>query len=123
MQETALRQKRSKSARPIQQKMARPVLALTLHREWFDKIATGEKRIEYRTNKAYWRTRLVGRTYTEVHFRNGYSPTAPFIRVEYLGLRKYGSGPGSYFGIRLGRILETKHYWKRVIKHPLEATT
>ena len=108
-----MRQKRSKSAPPKRRKVAGSVLALTLHREWFDKIATGEKRIEYRTNKAYWRTRLVGRKYKEVHFRNGYSPTAPFMRVEYLGLRKYGSGPGSYFGIRLGRILETKHYRKQ----------
>lgn len=107
-----MRQKRSKSARPKQRKVAEPVLALTLHREWFDQIAIGKKRVEYRTNKAYWRTRLVGRTYKEVHFRNGYSPIAPFMRVEYLGLRKYGRGPGSYFGIRLGRILEIKHYRK-----------
>lgn len=107
------RRKSRKTAGPKQRKAAEPVLALTLHREWFDKIAIGEKRIEYRTNKAYWRTRLVGRTYKEVHFRNGYSPKAPFMRVEYLGLRKYGSGPGSYFGIRLGRVLETKHYKKQ----------
>jgi hypothetical protein len=107
-----MKRKRTKTAGP-KQRNAGTVLALTLHREWFDKIAMGEKRIEYRANKAYWRTRLVGRTYEEVHFRNGYSATAPFLRVEYLGLRKYGSGPGSYFGIRLGRILETKYYRKQ----------
>ena len=58
----------------------------------------------------WWRKRLEGVSYREVHFRNGYATNAPFARVEYKGLRKFGKGPGSYFGIRLGRILEVRHF-------------
>ena len=35
------------------------VLHLNLKREWFDKIASGEKTIEYRELKDYWITRLM----------------------------------------------------------------
>ena len=90
----------------------RKVLAMTLNREPFDAIVAGEKKTEYRENKAFWRKRLIGIRYEEVHFRNGYSATAPFLRVKYRGLWKYGKGRGSYFGIRLGRILEIRHYKK-----------
>ena len=88
----------------------RKALAMTLNREPFDAIVAGEKKTEYRENKAFWRKRLIGIRYEEVHFRNGYSATAPFLRVEYRGLWKYGKGRGSYFGIRLGQILEIRHY-------------
>lgn len=85
------------------------VLSLVLHREFFDAIRTGKKKIEYRANTAYWRTRLLNRTFTEVHFRNGYATKAPFMRVEFKGLRKHGHGRSSEFRIRLGRILEVKN--------------
>jgi len=86
------------------------VLCLTLHREFFDKILSGKKKTEYRDNKEYWRHRLVGRTYREIHFRNGYATKAPFMRVQFKGARKVGSGRGSRFAIRLGKVLEVKHY-------------
>lgn len=35
------------------------------------------------------------------------------MRVEYKGVRKVGSGRGSYFAIRLGKILELKYYRSR----------
>ncbi len=91
----------------------RKVLAMTLNRKPFEAILAGEKKTEYRENKAFWRKRLIGIRYEEVHFRNGYLAKAPFMRVEYRGLWKYGKGRSSYFGIRLGRILEIKHYRKR----------
>ena len=72
-----------------------------------------ERKTKYRENKLYWRKRLIGIKYEEVHFRNGYTHDAPFMRIEYRGLWKYGKGRGSYFGIRLGRILELKHRRKR----------
>ena len=34
-------------------------LHLTLEKKWFDLIANGEKRLEYREDKPYWRSRLV----------------------------------------------------------------
>lgn len=100
-----------KPRRPAKEQTA--VLCLTLHREFFDAILAGKKKTEYRENKEYWRRRLVGRTYQEIHFRNGYATKAPFMRVEFKGLRKFGSGRGSRFAIRLGKILELKHYRSR----------
>ena len=86
------------------------VLCLTLHREFFDAILAGEKKTEYRENKEYWRRRLVGRTYEEVHFRNGYATKAPFMRVQYKGFREVRRRGEIQFAIRLGKILELKHY-------------
>lgn len=97
---------------------ARRVLHLTLHRRWFDAIASGEKKAEYRLLKPYWAKRLEGREYDEIHFRNGYAKDAPFMRVEWCGY-EVGSGgetlPAPYrgawiFAIRLGKILEIRNY-------------
>ena len=108
---------RSKTSRSVKshrpQKERSGNLCLTLHREFFDAIVVGTKKTEYRDNKEYWRSRLVGRSYDEVHFRNGYAAKAPFMKVEYKGVCKVGSGRGSYFAIRLGKILELKHYRSR----------
>ncbi len=88
-------------------------LCLTLHREFFDAIVAGTKKTEYRENKHYWQCRLVGRTYREVHFRNGYATKAPFMRVQCKGIRKVRRNGKTKFVIRLGKILELKHYRSR----------
>jgi hypothetical protein len=62
---------------------SRPVLHLTLHREFFDAIAEGSKKTEYRDNTPYWRPRLVGREYAEIVFRNGYATRAPLMRFSF----------------------------------------
>ena len=63
------------------------ILHLTLYRKWFDKIACGEKTEEYRNaEKPYWCRRLSGKTFDEVHFRNGYGKDKPFMRLECLGI-------------------------------------
>ena len=49
-------------------KSSRLVLYLTLHRVFFDAIAEGRKKTEYREDTNYWRSRLVGRNYTEIVF-------------------------------------------------------
>jgi hypothetical protein len=85
-------------------------LALNLHREFFDAIFAGSKKTEYRADTEFWRARLVGRKYREIHFRNGYATKAPFMRVEFKRLRHMGQGRDAYFAIRLGRVLEVKHY-------------
>jgi hypothetical protein len=51
-------------------------LNLTLKREWFDEIAKGKKKKEYREYKPYWKTRLEGREYAIVRFKNGYGQNA-----------------------------------------------
>ena len=88
------------------------VLHLILHREFFSQIAAGTKRTEYRSQTPYWKTRLEGRKYDAIQFRNGYATKAPEMLVEFLGVRKYGKGRTSYYAIRLGRILKIKR-WKR----------
>jgi len=97
------------------------ILHLTLKRKWFDLIASGKKTVEYREYKPYWEKRLVGKEFQEIHFRNGYSKNAPFMRVECRGivnvpetgglLLKPEHGEelkGWQFAILIGPVLEVK---------------
>jgi hypothetical protein len=88
------------------------ILHLNLHREFFAQIAARTKRIEYRDQTPYWRTRLEGRKYDVIHFRNGYVSKAPLMVVQFRGLRRYGRGRSAYYAIRLGRILKLQR-WKK----------
>ena len=90
------------------------VLHLTLKKKWFDMIASGEKKEEYREIKPYWEKRfspvytdfsylnspkstiyntfyirrdLGGSIFRVVEFRNGYSKNAPKIRLECLDIQ------------------------------------
>jgi len=63
------------------------ILHLTLKKKWFDMIASGEKREEYRELKQYWHTRL-SKKYDVIEFRNGYSKDAPVMMVELRGISK-----------------------------------
>ncbi|MCD4717439.1 MAG: ASCH domain-containing protein [Desulfobacterales bacterium] len=84
------------------------VLHLTLHRKWFDAIAKGRKKVEYREMKRYWHSRLAGRCYDQICFRNGYATKAPTMIVECLGI-VMNHCCGRY-EIKLGRILEIKNW-------------
>jgi hypothetical protein len=89
------------------------ILHLTLHRKWFDMIASGEKREEYRQIKPYWEKRLAGRHYDAVKFVNGYGSARPWMLVElkekYIGLGKseWGAPAMRVFILELGAILES----------------
>jgi len=87
------------------------ILHLTLRKKWFDLIARGEKDCEYREIKPHWTTRLKGKRFDEIHFRNGYSRDSPFMRVEWNGMHigEYGKQP--VYCIHLGRVLEIRN-WK-----------
>ena len=63
-------------------KNEKKVLCLTLKKKWFDLIKQGIKTEEYREIKPYWETRLSGRHYDIVKFRNGYQHNAPTIVYE-----------------------------------------
>lgn len=95
------------------------VLHLTLERKWFDLIARGEKKVEYREYKPHWIQRLVAfgnilgiiyKQFDEVWFYNGGycdKNKFPFMRVRWMGVDiKNGK-----FNIHLGDILEIKN-WK-----------
>lgn len=64
------------------------ILHLNLHREYFAAIANRTKRIEYRDQTPYWRTRLENRKYDVISFRNGYATRAPEMLVEFCGVRR-----------------------------------
>ena len=107
------------------------ILHLTLKKKWFDLIASGEKKEEYRELKEYWYQRffyseirernnsISEKVYTEpkrfdaVEFKHGYSEYAPMILVELKGIEIGHAKPewsdnwkGEVFVIKLGEIIE-----------------
>lgn len=55
-----------------QQHAEQRVLHLTLKHEYFAKIVEGKKPYEFRDLTDYWKSRLEGREYDAMLFRNGY---------------------------------------------------
>ena len=115
------------------------VLKLTLKKKWFDLIASGKKKVEFREDKPWILSRLKAehgaffREYDEVHFTNGYGSDKPFMRVAFKGTDYtwffedhkmtfsgwMGAEPKNgedldkyknYFAILLGEILEIRNY-------------
>lgn len=93
---------------------AKKVLHLTLKKQWFDMIASGVKKEEYRELKPYWHKRLgfAAENYDIVQFRNGYRPDSPVVRVELkevlrgLGIIEWGAPPAqTVYILRLGSII------------------
>ncbi len=48
-------------------------LHLILKKEWFDKIKSGEKNIEYRLATPFWEKRLWNKQWDKITFQLGYS--------------------------------------------------
>jgi len=87
------------------------ILHLNLRGEFFALIAAKTKRIEYRDRTNHWKTRLEGRTYDVIQFRNGYATKAPEMQVAFPGLKKVQRRGFPQYAIMLGRILSLKR-WK-----------
>jgi hypothetical protein len=88
------------------------VLHLTLFKEWFDLIASGDKTEEYRKGTPYWDKRLNCKRFDEVHFTNGYGKNRPFMRVEWRGHHLIQTDLSGHFHkhiITLGKILEVNY--------------
>lgn len=90
------------------------VLHLTLKKQWFDMILSGEKKEEYREHKEYWNRRLSGKEFDCILFRNGYSKDARTMLIELealcfgLGHEEWGAPDGKcVWVLRLGKIKET----------------
>ena len=91
------------------------ILHLTLKKQWFDLIASGIKKEEYRELRPYWHTRLKNKRYDAIKFRNGYQKNAPTMTVE-LKIIKIGLGNPSWgapeadevYILKLGKILEVE---------------
>lgn len=92
------------------------ILRLTLKRKWFDMIASGEKREEYRVPGPWILSRLEGKTYDRIEFKNGYGKDVPTMEVECLGWSidfgqiAWGAGFDKLVVIRLGRVLSLTNH-------------
>lgn len=109
-------------------------LYLTVKKEWFDMILSGEKKEEYREIKVYWYERLVSyikfypsnnsnniehevnfKDFDFIVFKNGYSKNAHEIKVECKGIYigkgnpEWGAPVEDVFIIKLGKIIEIKN--------------
>jgi len=97
------------------------VLHLTLKKKWFDMIASGEKKEEYRELKGYWGSRLCNNPkqwldgfldFDYIHFSNGYNrPKTINVKCEGIdfgfGSAEWGAEPDKeYFVIKLGEIIK-----------------
>jgi hypothetical protein len=111
------------------------ILHLTLKKKWFDMIASGEKKEEYREIKPYWVKRLsdmhigsIGGDFMNMHVpvsftfkgfdivsaNNGYQKDCPNIKWQHKGIRigegkpEWGAEPGKkYFILEIGDLLNS----------------
>ena len=91
-------------------------LHLTIKKQWFDMILSGEKTEEYRDIKPYYNLRFIGKEYDTVVFRNGYARDAPSLTIELKTIR-FGTGKPEwgaevnkkYFVLYLGKIINKKN--------------
>jgi hypothetical protein len=103
------------------------ILFLTLHKRWFDLVASGLKGVEYRVASEYWVKRIFktenscfAGPFDEVHFRNGYGKHRPLVVVEFhLGFITHASLctpehgevlEGRVISLFLGKILHKENF-------------
>lgn len=87
------------------------VLYLPLKREYFEQIRDGQKSFEYRLCTRYWKTRLVGRHYSDVVLTMGYPPASDASRrlvrpyrgyhIETIAHPHFGPNPVEVFAIKV----------------------
>jgi len=91
-------------------------LRLVLMKKWFDLIASGKKSEEYRDISPYWTSRLHGKVFDAVEFRNGYGAKSPSVTREFksctigMGYEALGAPGRVVYIISLGKIIEAKNY-------------
>lgn len=93
-------------------------------------IASGEKREEYREVGPWINSRIHGKKYDVVEFKNGYGTSVPTIIVEYKGAMhgtgkpEWGAIPGKhYLVLVIGKVLSSKNMppSPNLIKHNSQA--
>jgi len=103
--------------------MKKRILYLPIKKEWFDLIAQGKKKEEYREDTVYWRRRFFEgifgsyKHFTEVNFRNGYHKKSPFMRVGIIKINRalidFENKSRQMFVVKLGKVLEIKNWRKK----------
>lgn len=88
-------------------------LKLVLKKKWYDMIASGQKKEEYREITDYWIKRISGKEYKFVTFYLGYAKNRPSMTYEMrtpligFGILQWGAELGKkYFVLRLGRRID-----------------
>ncbi len=101
-------------------------LKLTLKKEPFEVMVTGEKEVEYRSPSKWIESRLYNKTggkrdYDFIEFTNGYGKDKPFFRAKYNGFyisnkinKKYSNGLDirryeKTYCIKIGKVIEIKN--------------
>jgi hypothetical protein len=78
-------------------------LRLVLTHHWYDEIASGRKRIEYRETSPYWRKRIWmrRRELATVTFSRGYTSTTQTFAIDHIDTGKcpYPEWYGAYYRI------------------------
>jgi hypothetical protein len=88
-----------------------PLLQLNLLRQFFDQIALGRKKTEYRDVSDYWTARLANREYRGIRFRNGYAKRgAPIMDVELKTIRIVRDGRKRLYAVDLGKIIRIENW-------------
>lgn len=96
------------------------ILRLVLKRKWYDMIASGEKREEYRDEKSYWNKRIsrwfnlgMARVHHVVAFSLGYAKPTMLLRARCVVLTnhrtahpKWGEPDTPHWVITLGERVE-----------------
>lgn len=87
------------------------ILRLNLKTKWWNQIKSGEKSDELRLATDYWKKRLIGRNYQEVHLLRGYpkqGDTESLIRRKFGGIteqtivhEEFGPNPVKVFVIEV----------------------
>lgn len=63
----------------------KPILFLTIKKEYFDAILSGEKTEEYRAISPFYKSRLENKNYTHIILQNGYNKNSRRLKAEFLG--------------------------------------
>ena len=89
------------------------ILHLNLKKKYFDQIKVGTKTIELRLATDYWRKRLIGRHYDEIHLKCGYPKKGDTTRIikrkwtliakERVLHEEFGPGPVEVFVIDVSK--------------------
>ncbi len=87
--------------------MEKKVLKIVIKQPWFDRIAIGKKKTEFREVKPFWESRLYDKDgkkkhYDQIEFINGYNADARRMITKYEGF----SVRDGRFHIKIGRIVK-----------------
>jgi len=95
-------------------------LYLIVIKEVWDRIVSGEKRIEYRERTDYWDKRINGREYQYIRITNGYGNlTRPYRLYQYTGATRVMKDGVQCFAINISPdlVIESRDYMESSICH------